>query len=434
MTTLHVMRLVAVGEILSLDTQTVTEDRWSWAGRHLAAIGSVALAAGILFKLAAMNIPMAAIVVGVVMARLPFWRTPGFWPAVLLVCWGVISIGLTHGVSAIDGLGYLYVPIAFGLVVCGIQARPWALTGCLWSLAIGGFLHLTLGLVQFVVGTDPDAPLQVSQAGERYELAPGFCVGNVGPSIYAATVVMALVAGRGLGLPRWLDWSGRAAGLAMVALNQSRGVVAALCATLVCWRIDRVRGAAIRVAIAVVLILIGSVVLYQRDTKKFKRMLAGDDHRFAMWTFAVGEIGERPLLGHGGQKPFREGLEARWQARMGEHYMDPNMKYNLHNTPLNYMVFNGVPAGLLHLWFLFAIGWVCWRSGRMGGNAFGVWVFVFTCGLFDATFSSQKGAYTMCLLLALVLVADRRRRERFAAPEPVTQEAPAGGLPPPAER
>lgn len=375
--------------------------RW---GRLLAAVGVSAFGLGVAFKIAAMTIPLGLVVLGLAMARAPAHRMPGFWPLVALLAWALLSGLVSPLEDPWGGFGYLYVALALPLLCCALAARPWALRWTTIGALTGLLVHSLLATLQFTVGMDKDAVLQLDPDGQRFHYAPGWRQRNVGPAMYAGAMLLVAWHSRpGEYAPSALQWVARVAGLGAVLMTKARSAILALCAALVGAFATSWRRALVGALAAILLGSAGLGLMYLRSPDRVHKLLTLDDPRWAYWRLGAHDIQADPWFGRGGQRAFRDGVEKRWVEVNPEERFDPVLKYNLHNTPLNYAAFHGLPAGVFHLLFLLAIGLACWRASRQGGLAFSAWCYVVVCGMFDATWSAQTTAYPFALALALCL-------------------------------
>ena len=375
-------------------------------GRRVAAVGVSALGLGVAFEMAAMTIPAGVMVLGLLAARAPIHRMPGFWPLLALFAWALLSAAISPIEDPLGGLGYLYVAMVLPCCCCALVASQWALRWTTIGACTGLVLHAVLATLQFTVGMDKDAFLQIDPDGRRFYYAPGWRERNVGPAMYAGALALIAWHSRSGSLaPRWLQWLARMAGLAAVIMTKARSAMLGLCVALVAAFARSWRRALVAAVIALLLGGGALGLLYVREPERVERTLRFEDPRVLYWRLGVHDIHADPLFGRGGQRAFRDGVEDRWREVNPGQYFQAVIKYNLHNTPLNYTAFHGIPAGLFHLLFLAALGIASWRAARHGGLAFSAWSYMIVCGMFDATWTNQTTAYPMALMLALCLTA-----------------------------
>ncbi len=374
--------------------------------RTLAAVGAVLLAAALPLKLTPMHLCAGLMLVGVLAARAPLWRMPGFWPLVLILPWAAASALMSGHPDPIGGWGYLYVPLALPVACCALAATPWVPRAALVAMAGGVAVHALVAGAQFIIGYDSAAPLGIDPGGERFSAAPGLRAGNVGPSMYlgaAAFLLWGLPAGGGAAAA--VLWAGRIAALAGLAMLKARTVLvgaATACTALVAHRDTRRRGRIL--AGVAVIVALGAGVLALHDPGRLGRMVAGDDPRLLYWRLAGTDVAAHPLVGMGGQRAYADGIRERWQSANGERWFERVVTYNAHNTPLNLAAFHGLPALALHLAALGALILAAWRHGRLATALAVFWV---VCGCFDATFTEQRTAYVLAMTMALALAWPR---------------------------
>ncbi|MFM2089950.1 MAG: O-Antigen ligase [Planctomycetota bacterium] len=387
-------------------------------GRVLAAGGAAMLAAACVFKLAPMHAAAGAVVAGCLLARAPVARMPAFWPLLLMLPWAMVSALASGHPNPIGGWGYLYVPIIIPFLLCALAALPWAPAAAAAGLALGVVAHTGVAALQFLVGFDSSAPLGISSAGPRLESAPGFLSGNVGPSMLlggAALVLWLRRPDRGaLGV---LAWAGRCAAVSGLVMLKSRAVVMAVVAAALTLATRSPRHRWRIIGLAAAILVAATAVLAWHDPSRLARMARLEDGRVLYWKLAAHDIAAAPVIGHGGQRAFADGVRDRWAEVHGARGFEAVVTYNVHNTPLNFAVFHGIPAMLLHLVALALLAAAAWRAGPAGAAVAVFWV---VCGMFDATFTSQRTAYAMAVTMALAMAVAMRR-----------DQGPAGTIPRP---
>ena len=404
-------------------------------GLLLMQVGAAAALAALCLGMAVMHMAFGLAALGMLLARPPLHRLPGFWLATAFAAWQLLSVltvlALHRHPHPLGGVGMMDSWVALYVAQVGFaeaRVRMWACRALLATSAAA----VVVALLQFTIGLGGGPPFHIAPPplGERFQHSTGFA-----PVHLTLAFTMAMVSLVFLHLPAVDATAGRArrwCGLALATvgllaanarssfLAVSAGVGAGLGGGRG-WR-----GLATGTATAVVLVAAFSAYTWLLAPIHILEVARGDDGRLAIWRTTASLIADAPLLGTGGPEAYKDAYRARY-PELALHDASGTAKEapDAHNSHLAIAAEHGVPAALLHAAWIAALLIAAFRSRRAQPQRWALAGALITTYLVAGQFENLAGhtatSYVLCTTLGLCLASSR--------PQPGDQRAAEAAAP-----
>jgi O-antigen ligase len=376
--------------------------------------GTVILFAGLPISQIVMHIGLGFIACGLVLARPPVQRMPGFLWALACTIWmvaGPLTLKCTSSPSADFGTAAVSWLALYGVVIgCQSEAlRRWALR----TAAIALCAAAVLALLQFVIGHGDVRPFRIDADGKRFQRVGGFF--GSGLTLGVVSVCLALVfrspAIRAISGSAYTNVA-RVASLVTVVVSLSRMAWLGL-ATGIGVGITALTGRWRSALLACVGLLALGALCMQIAPFGRKVFRPDQDGRWIIWSISAGIAADHPMFGVGGGRSFQKIYAERWRdedAKMHFRVREPTQPH-AHNSLLVLASENGIPALVLYLGFLVSLLRGLHGTSRsdrqtwaMGISVLAAW---FVAGQFNNLVGEGDRAYVFyaCFGLALALAA-----------------------------
>lgn len=335
----------------------------SWAMLRL---GALAWLAGFLLTPPWAYIGLVLAGGGILIARLPIHRFPGFWIGVAYSIWMLGSVAAAQLAGRDGGVGgqswtWLVVPCV-ALAGRDFRIRRAAV------IALGVLVPLLLlfGIAQgfrTTTGHWVAEPL-------RWEFGlafRGFMPHRLSFGFTMAMATLILCTGiASAGISGWWLWLARGAAIVATVLSGARSAILGLAAGTAALGL-RYGRRGVLISSAVALLVLGGAGAYLMITspKRIERLLAFEDGRLPIWRQAIAVTGEHPLLGIGGRHAWKaEYKQRRGTAAESGVVLPAAGEADAHNTWLALCAEHGLPAAILLSAFLATLVWSRRHEGR----------------------------------------------------------------------
>jgi hypothetical protein len=377
-------------------------------------VGTVILFAGLPISQVVMHIGLGLIVCGMVAARPPVLRMPGFFWALACMLWMVAStlvLKITTSPAAEMKTADVSWLALYGVVV-GCQSetvRRWALRAAAFALCAAA----ALALLQFIVGRGDEGPFRIDPEAKNFRRVGGFFGSGLTLGVVSTCLALAFwskaidaIAGR-----VYVN-AARIASLATVVMSMSRMAWFALAAGI-CVAITALTGRWRRALFAGIALLAVGVMCMQGRPYNRKIFKPHQDGRWIIWSISAGIASDHPVFGVGGGRLFKEHYAKRWReadAQQRFQVREP-VAPHAHNSLLVLAAENGIPAMFLYLGFLASLLKGLLAASRSDRHAWTIGTSVvaawFVAGQFNNLVGEADRAYVFyaCFGLALALAA-----------------------------
>lgn len=368
------------------------------AGLRCIEAGALILIVAILLPPVARNIGLGLAALGVLLARPPINRIPGFW-------WGAAFCTLQYATAFVRPFRVDVEAMAFTWALVAVV--PFALASPLLrqrAIAVAGLLLIGIGaltLGQFLVGHSADAkPFHLVIWGERFGRVGGLLdpvpAANALVGLAAFLTVPAASLRVSVGNVRHF----RIICLALIIFSQVRMAALALVAGVTMWLLSGNGRKRTYALIALPLGLLAAIaVFFVLDSERLLRALAGEDGRWPIWQAGLAVALEHPFIGAGPGDGLRHAFTANLPAENANEFGSGYL--TLHNSYLTIAAAHGIPTLLCYLGWLGSMLWAMWRSHArsVARVAVATVTAILVLGMFDHF--AGRGGYHLGALLAL---------------------------------
>jgi hypothetical protein len=400
-------------------------------GLALIQAGTCAAMAALCVSIIVLHAAMVVMVLGLLLARPPIHRLPGFWFGIAFALWQGLSGLVGPDAAEFLGSGWLFIWLSAYTAAVGFLApgvRRWGLRLLVAAVTASAIL----AVIQFTVGWADIRPFRVHgpPLGQRFLHGTGFFHIRLAQGIIMGMIAVALSVDWHGELPRWSLWLGRIAANGGVVLSTARSAVLGLAAGLAASCCGRGRRFfIIGLVLSAAALAIGLGLIWCLEAQRIRDMFAGNSLRQHIWRISGMVIAERPLFGAGGQEAFHQRYLQLVPVYFDRHPVSAAEREafdydaahdgaaHAHNGPMACAAEYGIPAAGCFLAWLGALAWFAYRRRASApaawSMALGVVAVVLVAGMFERY--SSATFYGIAVLMGLtVSLAIRPDRESAA--------------------